>query len=124
MDTKELRRAVHDLKKRQTRKRSTAITLSIGGIVLIAMGGWGQYLAASQIRKIIEAFYDSPSIAIGLVSAVNPTMTIGRLTVFFGIGLLLFGIIRFFYPDPTRTVLLALLERSDLEVDDEPETRT
>ena len=79
------------------------------------MGGWAQYRAAQLIVDAIEAFYDSPSVAIGVISGISPTVTIGRVLLFFGVGLALFGLVRRFFPDPKNTVLLALLEESTLD---------
>ena len=123
METNKLDRAIRFLRKQQARNRSTALTAIVGGSILVVSGIWAQYRVTEQISETIEAFYDSPTIAIGIVSAVSPTITIGRLAMFVGVGFVLFGIIRFFFPDPTRTVLLALLERSSLEGNDEPETK-
>jgi hypothetical protein len=116
-----LRKAITALRKQQARRRSMPFTLVVAGIVMAALGGWAQYRAARLIVDAIEAFYDSPSVAIGVISGISPTVTIGRLLLYFGIGLALFGFIRRFYPDPKNTVLLALLEESTLdgEHDDE-----
>ena len=122
MESTELNRAIGHLRKQQSRNRSTALTVALGGLILVVSGIWTQHRVAEQISKTIEAFYDSPSIAIGIVSAVNPTIAVGRIGLFVGIFFILIGITRFFYPDPARTVLLALLDQSNLEGNDGPET--
>jgi len=116
-----LRRAINALRKQQARRRSMPFTLIAAGMIVAALGGWGQKRAARLIGDSIEAFYDSPTIAIGVVSGIIPTATIGRLWVFFGIGLALFGLVRLFYPDPKNAILLALLEKSNLDDDHDKE---
>jgi len=121
MEANDLRRAINALRKQQARRRSMPFTLVVGGMILAALGGWAQYRTARLIGDAIEAFYDSPSVAIGVVSGISPTATIGRLLVFFGIGLVLIGLVRRFYPDPKNTVLLALLEQSNLDSEHDKE---
>ena len=121
MGTNDLSEAINALRKQEARRRSMPITLVVVGMIIAALGGWGQYRVAQFIGDAIESFYDTPSIAIGVVSGISPTVTIGRLQFFFGIGLALFGLVRLFYPDPKNTVLLALYEHSKLDSENDNE---
>ena len=120
-EANDLRQAINALRRQQARRRSMPFTLVGAGVIIGALGAWAQYRAARLIGDAIEAFYDTPSIAIGVVSGINPTVTFGRLLVFFGIGLALFGLVRLFFPDPKNTVLLALLEQSRLDTEHDKE---
>ena len=110
-----LDRAIRTLRYQQTHRRAVAITLIVCGLFLIVSGWFAQYTISQSVGQALEDFYDTPIVAIGVVSAVNSTFTMGRLLVFGGIFLVVFGVIRFFIPDPRTTVLMALLEQSNLE---------
>ena len=121
METNDLSQAINALRKQEARRRSMPFTLVVVGMMIAALGGWVQYRAAQLIGDAIEGFYDTPSIAIGVVSGISPTVTIGRLQFFFGVGLALFGLVPLFYPDPKNTVLLALYEQSKLDIEHDNE---
>ena len=90
------------------------ITLLAAGMAQVALGWWIQHRATRLIGNTMEVFYDTPTVAIGVISAIIPNVVIGRLVVFLGIGSALLGLVRHFYPDPKTTVLLALLEQTSL----------
>ncbi len=115
MKSNDLQQAINQLRNWEARRRYVSTTLIVGGVVLVALGGWGQHYAGQLIADAIEAFYDTPAVAIGVVSGIIPTVTITRLTMFLGLGLAGLGLAMRFYPDPRATILLALLDESDLE---------
>jgi len=92
-----------------------AFTFVFGGMIMVALGWWAQRRAAESIGQVMEMFDDTPIVAFGLISSIYQTLTTGHLVVMLGIFVALFGVIRFFYPDPKTTVLMALLEQSNLD---------
>jgi len=115
MKMTQLDRAIRSLEYQHARRRTLAITFIVSGLLMVASGWWAQHVASESISGALEAFYDTPIVAIGVVSAVNTSFTIGRLFVFGGFLLSVFGVIRLFIPDPKTTVLLALLEQANME---------
>ena len=115
MEPNDVQKAIRQLKTWNSRRRHLSIGLIVGGVVLVVLGGWGQHQAGLQIASAVEAFNDTPIIAVAVVSGITPSVTIARLNVFFGVGLACVGLATRMYPDSRATILLALLRKSGLD---------
>ena len=111
METDALRRAIRSLKDHETRRRPYSIALLLLGVVVFAFGMFTEDKSNRDIANALEAFHESPAVAIPAVSAATSSRTIGRLVTSLGAGLIALGAVRFFKADSRAMVLLALVDK-------------
>jgi hypothetical protein len=81
--------------------------MSVGwGIVMIGLSYWSLQQSLEAMSKVIEDFYDTPMIAMPLMSSFTVTIANSRINLLIGVAFIAFGVVRFFIPDFKTVVLL------------------
>jgi hypothetical protein len=80
------------------------------GLTVGALGIWGGRESAAALGRTLEQFSDSPVLAISMALPASTTITLSLVDIFLGFGFAVFWTIRFFVPNPSTVVLLAVID--------------
>jgi hypothetical protein len=115
-------KAVQVLRRHKRTQTSFAWSFLILGLLLIALGAWGEHSTNERISEAIKAFYDSPILAIAAISSTPASIVTARFNLFAGIWFTAIGCALFFRKDAKAVVLLKLVDHLGLsgERDENP----
>jgi len=105
------------LRRHERTQRSLAWSFLVFGLLLFALGAWGEHSTNERISETIKAFHDSPILAIAATSSTPASIVTARFNLFAGVWFTAMGCALFFRKDSKAIVLLKIVDHLGLSGD-------
>ena len=109
------RRAIRWLRNREKNRRALAVFSLIWGVVMISLGLWTLQSTGSLLAETIDLHAEEPGYSLPLISHIAAIQTKAEFSLMIGFLGVVFGAIRLFVPDTKSKILLALIDKTQLE---------
>ena len=114
MDMTPFEKAVRALDFGERRRRLIATICVLWGLVMVGLSLWVQHRSEEAIGRLVESFYDTPMVAMPVMSAITTTISNSRVHFLIGIVFIGFGMVRFYIPDFKTIALLEVVKHLNL----------
>ena len=121
MELTPVEKSIRALRFQENRRRLIAVICVVWGASMIGLNVWVRHCSYDSMSKLIENFYDSPMIAMPMMSAITVTIANSRFNMVIGIVVVAFGLVRMFVPDFKTVVLLEIARQLELGIPQEKE---